>query len=94
MTFPCTRCGLCCHKLGNSDALAELDRGDGVCIYYEPSIGCTVYDERPLVCRIDEGYDAFASDLMSLQRYYRHNAEVCNQLQAEADLPSNWRVKL
>lgn len=51
MTFPCTRCGACCRSLANVPALAELDRGDGVCVNLRGELGeehsCAVYEDRP-----------------------------------------------
>jgi Fe-S-cluster containining protein len=94
MSFPCTRCGLCCQNIDKVEILKEYHRGNGVCIYYKPNFGCTIYENRPLVCRIDEGYVVFASDQLSLEDYYYANAEVCNQLQEAANLSVEWRVKL
>lgn len=94
MIFPCTRCGLCCQHIDKVELLRVYDRGDGVCIHYKPGLGCTVYEIRPLACRIDDGYQAFASNQMSQQEYYHINAQVCNKLQEVAGLPLNWRVSL
>jgi hypothetical protein len=74
--------------------LNNYHRGDGVCIHYKPNFGCTVYDSRPIACRVDEGYQVFASDRMTLEEYYRGNARVCNQLQEAAGLSLDWRVML
>lgn len=94
MSFPCTRCGLCCQNIHKVEMLRDYHRGDGVCIHYQPEVGCTIYEKRPAACRIDDGYKVFASDQMSLEEYYRGNAQVCNQLQEAAGLPLDWRVDL
>jgi Fe-S-cluster containining protein len=63
-------------------------------MYFNDDVGCTVYKERPLVCRIDEGYQALFENLFSLTDYYQKNAEVCNNMQSEARLPNQYRVRL
>ena len=42
----------------------DLDRGDGVCKYFDVSTKlCTIYKERPLKCRVEEGYDVYFKDI-------------------------------
>ncbi|MFR5081293.1 MAG: YkgJ family cysteine cluster protein [Anaerobutyricum hallii] len=48
----------------------ELDRGDGTCKYLQGNL-CTIYTERPLLCRIDECYEKFFKDQMTLEQYYK-----------------------
>jgi len=94
MSFPCTQCGLCCQNIDKLELLRDFHPGDGVCIHYQPGVGCMIYEQRPLACRVDEGYQVFAGDLLSREEYYRGNAQVCNQLQEAAGFPRDWRVKL
>jgi Fe-S-cluster containining protein len=94
MSFPCTACGLCCQQLTGVSVLSHLDRGDGTCVHYSAVLGCEVYENRPVACRIDEGFRVFAKDRMTLEDFYRLNAEVCNQLQESAGLPPIFRVVL
>ncbi len=44
---------------------------------------CSIYEHRPLVCRIDENYELFYSDKMTLEEYYRLGMEVCKKLKEE-----------
>ena len=53
--FKCDKCGECCRHLNESDLYIELDRGDGVCKYLDGNL-CSIYENRPLHCRIDESY--------------------------------------
>lgn len=94
MSFPCSRCGLCCQNIRNVELLRRYDRGDGVCVHYCKDAGCLVYKDRPMACRIDEGYEVFAMAKMGIEDYYRENARVCNQLQEAAGLSKEWRVWL
>ena len=78
--FVCDKCGLCCMKVGSSSIYYSLDRGDGVCKYFDISSKlCTRYNDRPLLCNIDEMYKAYFKDKMSKEEYYNLNYDVCNQ---------------
>ncbi len=77
--FPCDQCGACCRNLRLSPLYAELDRGDGVCKYLSGNL-CSIYESRPLLCRVDESYEKFFKEVMSLEDYYRLNQEACEIL--------------
>ena len=77
--FKCDCCGFCCRILQLSDLYSELDRGDGTCKYLVGNL-CSIYEKRPLICRVDESYEKFFSDSLSLEEYYRLNYEVCKKL--------------
>ena len=77
--FQCNQCGECCRHVGLSPLYQYLDRGDGVCKYLVGNL-CSIYESRPLVCRVDESYDAFFQSRMSKEEYYRLNYEACDKL--------------
>lgn len=77
--FICDKCGACCRHLDLSPIYQMLDRGDGVCKYLKENL-CTIYEERPLICRVDEGYEAFFQNSMSRDMYYKLTTEACNKL--------------
>lgn len=79
MMFPCDRCGECCRNLNRSELYHDLDRGDGVCKYLVGNL-CSIYESRPLLCRIDESYNLFFKDEMTREEFYRANLQVCSQL--------------
>lgn len=79
MMFPCDKCGACCRNLHLSPLYAELDRGDGVCKYLSGNL-CSIYESRPLLCRIDESYEKFFKEVMSIEEYYQLNQEACQLL--------------
>lgn len=80
--FECKKCGLCCQNLNLNPIYADLDDGTGVCIYYDAkSKLCSIYEDRPIKCRIDDAYEMFFKDSISKEEYYRLNYEACNQLQ-------------
>ena len=81
--FECDACGHCCRNLNNSPIYSELDRGDGTCKYLIGDL-CSIYENRPLICRVDESYEKFFKDVMSLEEYYKLNCEACIRLKEEA----------
>lgn len=77
--FDCDCCGCCCRNVSKSDLYADLDRGDGICKYLEGNL-CSIYEERPLLCRVDECYELFFKDSISLEEYYKLNIDICKKL--------------
>ena len=80
--FACNQCGECCRNLDKSELYNDLDRGDGVCIFLENN-RCSIYQNRPLLCRIDECYEKYFMAQYSLEEYYRLNYEICRKLQSK-----------
>ena len=80
MSFECKKCGACCRSLALSPIYASLDRGDGVCRFLSGNL-CGIYDRRPLLCRVDESYQAFFQNVMDKSTYYRLNYAACEKIQ-------------
>ncbi|UNH31393.1 YkgJ family cysteine cluster protein [Moellerella wisconsensis] len=56
-SFPCNKCGACCRHVNRAKETQFLDRADGVCRYYdEINKLCSIYNERPDICRVDRQY--------------------------------------
>jgi Fe-S-cluster containining protein len=89
--FPCTECGLCCKNINRNPLYASLDRGDGVCKNLVNDTSCSIYDDRPIFCRIDEAHKLFFS-MLSLSEYYNLNAKTCYELQVSVGAPINKRI--
>lgn len=81
--FNCDKCGQCCRNVGKSEIYRELDRGDGICKYLDGNL-CSIYATRPLLCRVDEGYEAFFKNKMTKEEYYKMNYEACRMLKTKA----------
>lgn len=80
--FPCTACGLCCKRVGMSKETAFLDRGDNICRHFdEQSHLCKIYENRPLVCRVQEYYQTHLTHLYSWQEFIKINQRICKALQ-------------
>lgn len=77
--FKCDKCGQCCRNLKKSELYADLHNGDGICKYLIGNI-CSIYSNRPLLCRIDESYERFFKEKMSLEEYYLLNYKMCEKL--------------
>lgn len=79
--FPCNGCGSCCRLVANISETAWLDRGDSVCKYLdEQSNRCTIYSNRPLVCRVEDYYLAHLSSRIAWDDFVKVNLEVCEKL--------------
>ena len=79
--FPCTACGKCCRRVSASPETAFLDRGDGVCGYLaEETLLCTIYEQRPLVCRVVDYYRAKLVDIIPWDEFVRINVAICSKL--------------
>lgn len=81
--FKCTKCGLCCEHLEKFfDIYKELDRGDGVCRYYDQEKKlCGIYDNRPLKCNIEKSYSLIFKEWYSEDEYYALIQQGCEELQ-------------
>ena len=82
MMFKCDMCGQCCRPLDRSEIYKEIDRGDGTCRYLTGN-KCSIYEKRPVICRVDESYELFFKKLYSKEQYYRLNYEACKKLKEE-----------
>ena len=80
--FKCDRCGECCKKLNKSPVYDELHNGDGVCRYLVENL-CSIYEDRPLLCRIDESYEVLFKEQMDKSKYYELNYKFCNKLKKQ-----------
>lgn len=84
--FPCTQCGLCCQHVHLAAETQFLDRGDGTCRHYDAtSKGCTIYAERPDICRVDRQYAVRYAQQYTWDEYVTLNQQVCVILQAKEE---------
>jgi len=81
--FYCNSCGLCCKKIGGIPGFEEMDNGKGTCIYLNENHQCSIYETRPLQCRITEGFKAYFAESMTWDEYITANSEVCRVLKEE-----------
>ena len=62
-----------------------MEPGNGVCKFLDQKTNlCTIYDERPLICRVDDLYEETQlREKMSKSDWHRLNEEICKKLQEE-----------
>lgn len=77
--FKCDKCGECCRNLHKSSIYNDLHNGDGVCRYLEGDC-CSIYEDRPLVCRVDEYFNVIFKGKLSYRDYIQLNYKYCNEL--------------
>lgn len=82
--FKCDKCGACCRNLHKSEMYRELHNGDGVCRYLKGN-ECSIYENRPLLCRIDESYEIFFKNKLSYDKYIELNYECCKLLRGNKE---------
>ena len=56
-------------------ALADFDRGDGVCVNIGKDNLCKIYDCRPEICNVDLMYKRFFSKHYTKEEFYKINEE-------------------
>lgn len=79
--FPCTQCGKCCKNIKLSKETAYLDRGDGICKYFNTKNSlCSIYESRPEICRINSQYKKHYKKIYSWSDFVEINIQVCKAL--------------
>lgn len=77
--FKCDKCGECCRNLNKVNIYKDLHNGDGICRYLEGN-ECSIYENRPLLCRVDESYEKLFKNIMSYKEYLQLNYQSCEIL--------------
>lgn len=81
LPFPCTACGQCCKNVHLSEQTNYLNRGDGTCRHFDDeNLLCNIYEQRPLICRIEEYHEKYLSHLYDWDGFVKMNLEVCEHL--------------
>ena len=74
------------------EALRQFPHGvtaDGACQKLDDGGRCTVYEARPLICRVD---DLAAAQGLDDAENVERQARACDRLQQAEGLGPNWRV--
>lgn len=84
--FDCIKCGKCCINLQLNKIYESLDRGDGICMFFDESTRlCTIYESRPIICNIEKYYETYLKYKISRIEFYKLNKEACKTLQNKGD---------
>ena len=79
--FPCNGCGKCCRLVDRSSETAWLDRGDGTCRNFdEDARSCRIFEQRPLVCRVQDYYTAHLAERITWDEFVKANLDICARL--------------
>lgn len=92
MSFPCTKCGACCRRAWAFQG-ALPTKEDGSCLHLTKDNECAIYEDRPLLCRIDEMHETLMPD-MAIEDFYEVNAGFCNQAIKEDGMASEFLVQI
>jgi hypothetical protein len=66
--------------------LDKFNDGSGVCIHFNHTDKtCSIYDTRPLICRVDEAYKIMFFHI-PLNEYIQENMRMCKKLQEDSIL--------
>lgn len=80
-SFPCTACGKCCRNVHLSEQTAYLNRGDGICRYFDTETNlCKIHENRPLICRVEDYYKTHLSHIYEWDEFVKLNLEICQKL--------------
>ena len=80
LSFPCVGCGACCRNVGRIKGFTEPFDEDGVCTHLQSDNSCAIYEDRPLICRVDTLYKdvpALQERYPDKQQYYKENLKGC-----------------
>ena len=100
--FPCTGCGACCKVISWADEIIVRDdpehpyyfpytHKEGVCEKLGEDNRCTIYETRPLICRIEESCEYFGRDK---QKYFELNIKGCHEIIDKLGMDEKWKPKL
>lgn len=79
--FECNQCGACCKSVNLSEETIFLNRGDGVCRYFDDlNNACTIYDNRPDICNVRVMYEKRYKNQFSWIEFTRINKLACDAL--------------
>ena len=83
--FDCDNCGECCKHINYVPLLKDFDIGNGRCRDLTDDHLCSIYKDRPNVCRGTYMYHKYFSH-MSAEDYYAMTTALCNKLKAHEKL--------
>lgn len=98
--FPCSGCGACCKRV--ELAVRQYQHIDpefifpygwdesGKCDQLGEDNRCLVYENRPIMCNIDQFCNARGLDK---KEFYKVNIEACNELMDEQNIDKKLRIK-
>lgn len=69
---------VCCKSVGH---IPELSSTNGVCDQLDTQTNrCKIYDSRPLICRVDDYWEANLQNIITKDEWYKANEDACKKL--------------
>lgn len=93
--FLCSGCGACCFVAVKNKLMP--DRGDGWCIYLaQDNKTCTIYDTRPLLCRVDKTFEQLQEHQLELSKkdWNIYNTRICHTFIDDLGIGSEYKISL
>lgn len=79
--YKCENCGECCKNWNPAKHDKNIVDKNGVCKYLDINTNlCTIYENRPIFCRIDELYKKEFKDKMDWNYYIKLQKIGCDFL--------------
>ena len=100
MDFLCSGCGACCRRVGSINNAGHSfpklpDRGDGVCANLNEDNSCSIYDNRPLICRTKDLGMHLKKDVNgSLKHWFIYNTVHCHKMIDVDGLDSKYKIDI
>jgi Fe-S-cluster containining protein len=81
-------------KLLNGFDFPYSFKENGECEKYDSKKGCTIYEDRPIECRIDSMSEIYEKELgMSAPEYYAMTIVNCNKMMNDLNIDKSFRIK-
>ena len=80
--FKCNGCGKCCQNIWALEGMEDFPykaKKDGSCEKLVDN-KCSIYETRPLICRVDDYFEKNIKGTMSKKAWYKLNNNSCIEL--------------
>jgi len=89
----CSGCGICCKMVAHLQYFPEPIDENGACTHLKEDNSCSIYEDRPLICRVDDMYEVLKKHFKSKQEYIKLTVDTCNLMITEVGLDDEFLIK-
>tara|TARA_Y100000593_G_C4082350_1_gene224474 strand:- start:147 stop:446 length:300 start_codon:yes stop_codon:yes gene_type:complete len=90
--FLCSQCGACCR---NVKKIGLPHDEDGVCLKLDKKTNtCTIYENRPEICRVDKMYNKYFKTKMTKKEFNIMNTKICHILIDKEQLDNKYKINI
>jgi len=97
MEFLCSSCGACCRLVGLIADKYDLPlKEDKMTCAYLIDNQCSIYEDRPDCCRVEEGAEDFIKENpeSTKKEYYIKTTKVCHQFIDNEGLDEKYKINI